>query len=154
LSIVWGSPAAVTRPVHFQVRQLRFWTGDERHSTRMLDDARLGWRDFTLGGLDVRSARGMHDSMFAEPHVQHLACQLAALLAPLNSRAEFIENDSAFLATRFLDPENTLNEKQSNSSLGSGPAGGTGLSAPVFSGGERIPAPLPNRVTTDPGAAG
>ena len=36
----------------------------------------------------------------------------------------------------------------------SGPAGGTGLSAPVFSGGERIPTPLPNRVTTDPGAAG
>jgi len=105
-------------PRPFPGKAVAFLAGDERHSTRVLDDARLGWRDFTLDGLDVRSARGMHDSMFAEPHVQHLACQLAALLAPLNSSAEFITNDSAFLAARSPERENTLNEKPSNSSLG------------------------------------
>jgi acyl-CoA synthetase (AMP-forming)/AMP-acid ligase II/thioesterase domain-containing protein len=92
----------VPRP--FPGKAVAFLAADERHSKRVLDDARLGWRDFVLGGLDVRSVAGMHDSMFTEPHVQHVAHQLAALLDPLNSRAESTANDSVFSAARSPEP--------------------------------------------------
>jgi acyl-CoA synthetase (AMP-forming)/AMP-acid ligase II/thioesterase domain-containing protein len=75
-------------PGPFPGKAVVFLAGDEQHSTRVLGDARLGWRDFALGGLDVLKVAGTHDSMLAEPHVQHLACQLTALLDPLNSGAE------------------------------------------------------------------
>jgi acyl-CoA synthetase (AMP-forming)/AMP-acid ligase II/thioesterase domain-containing protein len=77
------------------VKAVAFLAAGERHSTRVLDDIRLGWRDFALGGLEVRSVAGMHDSMLAEPHVQNLARQLAALLDPLNSRVESAANGAA-----------------------------------------------------------
>ena len=72
-------------PGPFQGKVVAFLAGDVQHGTRVLADPRLGWRDFALGGLDVVRVAGGHDTMLAEPHVQDLACQLTALLDPLNS---------------------------------------------------------------------
>ncbi len=57
-----------------------FLAGDEPHSTRVLEDSRLGWRDFAAGGFDYRVVSGTHMTMFREPHVQGLAREVAALL--------------------------------------------------------------------------
>jgi thioesterase domain-containing protein len=75
-------------PRSFSGKAVAFLAADEQVAARVLDDSRLGWRDFALGGLDVRAVAGLHDSMFAAPHVRELAEQLRGLLDPLNTRTE------------------------------------------------------------------
>jgi thioesterase domain-containing protein len=79
--------AKVYIPAPFSGKLVVFLAGDEEHSTRVLDDSRLGWRDFAMGGFDVRRAQGMHNSMFCEPHVGEIARQLEALMQPIQAAA-------------------------------------------------------------------
>jgi hypothetical protein len=57
-----------------------FLAQGEHHSARVLEDARLGWRDVASGGLEVRCVSGTHDSMFAEANARELARELEPLL--------------------------------------------------------------------------
>ncbi|PWT98853.1 MAG: hypothetical protein C5B51_28485 [Terriglobia bacterium] len=57
---------------------MQFLAADEPVSTAVLDDPRLGWRDFARGGIDVFTTPGGHASML---NVEN-APAIAALLAP------------------------------------------------------------------------
>jgi len=57
-----------------------FMAGDRPATTRVLEDARLGWRDFARGGFESHRVPGDHDSMFAEEHVGQLASLLGGIL--------------------------------------------------------------------------
>jgi len=82
-------------PCPFPGEAVAFLADGVQHKTRVLDDSRLGWREFALGGLDVRRVAGMHHSMFAGEHVKDLAGQLTALLDPLNLPPEPAGRDRA-----------------------------------------------------------
>jgi len=56
-----------------------------RHSTFILDDPRLGWREFVQGEFTVRKAPGNATEIFNPPHVRELAAQLRALLDGVNA---------------------------------------------------------------------
>lgn len=68
----------VARP--FTGRIVHFLAGDAAVSSRVLEDARLGWRDFARGGCDVHRLGGRHDSMFEEQHAGELAGRLQAAI--------------------------------------------------------------------------
>jgi len=74
-------------PRPFNGKVFTFLAGGERQSTLVLDDSRLGWRDFARGGFETRTVPGTHMSMFAEPHVAKLAEQLEALLSAASTAA-------------------------------------------------------------------
>jgi oxalate---CoA ligase len=59
---------------------VHFMAADEPVSTRVLEDARLGWRDFARGGFESHRVPGGHDSMFSEEHVEQLADLLRGIL--------------------------------------------------------------------------
>jgi thioesterase domain-containing protein len=58
-----------------------FLADGEHHSTRIVEDSRLGWRDFARGGFEVFRVPGKHDSILSECHVGNLAAHLARVLA-------------------------------------------------------------------------
>jgi thioesterase domain-containing protein len=68
-------------PGPFPGKVFHYLADDEPISTRVLDDPRLGWRDFALGGYEVRRVRGGHFSMFTEENAPELATRLRELLA-------------------------------------------------------------------------
>jgi len=65
---------------------VHFLAADERHSTLILDDPRLGWRDMVGAGFSVRKVPGIADGIFKPPHVAELASQLRELLNVANQR--------------------------------------------------------------------
>ncbi len=67
-------------PRDFPAPMVQFIAADEPVSTRVLDDPRYGWREFARGGLELRTARGDHNSMFGAVEAPALAAQLAAVL--------------------------------------------------------------------------
>lgn len=67
-------------PKEFPAPMALFIAADEPISTRILDDPRLGWRDFARGGLELRTVRGGHNSIFSAEHAPALAAELAPLL--------------------------------------------------------------------------
>jgi len=67
----------VPRP--FPGKIVHFIAGEAQVSSRVLEDARLGWRDFARGGFEVQHVGGLHDSMFVEAHARDLAARLQAV---------------------------------------------------------------------------
>jgi acyl-CoA synthetase (AMP-forming)/AMP-acid ligase II/thioesterase domain-containing protein len=67
-------PAALTAPI------VHFIAKDEPVSTKVLDDPRFAWREFALGGLELRTVAGDHNSLFTADHAPALAAQLEPLL--------------------------------------------------------------------------
>ena len=60
---------------------VNFMAADKPVSARVLEDARLGWRDFARGGFESHQVPGNHDSMFSEEHVARLADLLRDILS-------------------------------------------------------------------------
>lgn len=52
-------------------------------STRVLEDARLGWRDFARAGFSMIDAPGDHHTFLLPPQVDELARRLEAVLTPM-----------------------------------------------------------------------
>ena len=67
-------------PGKLNCKVVHFLAADEPHSTVILDDPRLGWRDVTGPGFSVRKVPGRADAIFKPPNVSELASQLHALL--------------------------------------------------------------------------
>ncbi len=67
-------------PKQLRCKVVQFIAGDELHSTLVLDDPRLGWRDQVGAGFSVQRVPGIADRIFREPNVPELASQLRALL--------------------------------------------------------------------------
>ena len=64
---------------------VQFVAADEPHSTIILDDPLLGWREFTLGVFTVRKNPGRAAAIFKPPCVRSLAAQLRTLLDGVNA---------------------------------------------------------------------
>jgi oxalate---CoA ligase len=71
-------------PRDFPAPMIQFLAADETVSTKVLDDFRLGWRDFARGGLGVFTTPGSHGSMLDAQNSPALARQLEPLLRPKN----------------------------------------------------------------------
>jgi hypothetical protein len=71
-------------PGKLRCNVVHFLAGDQHHSTVILDDPRLGWRDVTGPGFSVRKVPGVADAIFKPPNVGELASQLRALLDAAN----------------------------------------------------------------------
>jgi hypothetical protein len=65
---------------------VQIMAADEPHSTTILDDPRLGWREFTQGAFTVRRTPGRAAEIFRQPQVKELAAQLNKLLDSINTR--------------------------------------------------------------------
>ena len=79
----WDAAAAIMHsyvPRPFGGLVVNFMAADKPVSTRVLEDARLGWRDFARGGFESHRVPGDHDSMFSEEHVEPLADLLRGIL--------------------------------------------------------------------------
>jgi len=68
----------VPRP--FGGRVVSFMAGDRPVTSRVLEDARLGWRDFARSGFESHLVAGDHDSMFSEEQVPGMAELLRGVL--------------------------------------------------------------------------
>lgn len=64
---------------------IQFIAAGERHSTRILDDPRLGWREFTQAEFTVCETPGEAAAIFRKPHVRELAVRLRSLLDRVNA---------------------------------------------------------------------
>jgi acyl-CoA synthetase (AMP-forming)/AMP-acid ligase II/thioesterase domain-containing protein len=73
------------KPLHCKV--VHFLAADEAHSTLVLDDPRLGWRDYVGPGFSTESVPGIADGIFKQPNVPELASKLRDLLDGVHSRA-------------------------------------------------------------------
>ncbi len=71
-------------PRDFPAPMIQFLAADETVSTKVLDDFRLGWRDFAHGGLGVFTTSGSHGSMLDAQNSPALARQLEPLLHQKN----------------------------------------------------------------------
>jgi len=65
---------------------VHFLAADQHHSTVILDDPRLGWRDVTGPGFSIRKVPGVAEAIFRPPNVGELASQLCVLLDTANSK--------------------------------------------------------------------
>lgn len=65
---------------------VHFLAADEYHSTLILDDPRLGWREMVGSGFSTCAVPGIADGIFKPPNATELALQLRARLDPLNAR--------------------------------------------------------------------
>lgn len=67
-------------PVPLDVPVLQVLSTAHQSSTRVLEDERLGWRDFARAGFRVVHAAGNHDSFLLPPHVDDAARGVQAVL--------------------------------------------------------------------------
>jgi thioesterase domain-containing protein len=67
-------------PRDFPAPMVQFLAVDDPVTTQVLDDPRLGWRDFARGGLDVFITPGSHASLLDAQNTPALAAQLELLL--------------------------------------------------------------------------
>jgi len=74
-------------PGGLECKVVHFLAADERHSTEILDDPRLGWRDSVGRGFSACSVPGLGDAIFHPPYVGELAQRLRAELDEVNRRA-------------------------------------------------------------------
>jgi thioesterase domain-containing protein len=63
-----------------------FLAADEHHSTLILDDARLGWRDVAGREVSIHWVPGIKDRIFLPPNVGELAKQLQPVLDRVTPR--------------------------------------------------------------------
>jgi non-ribosomal peptide synthetase component E (peptide arylation enzyme)/thioesterase domain-containing protein len=82
-------PAMLTkyRPRMFPAPIVHFIAADVRISTRILNDPRLGWRDFAGPGFEARNVPGDHVSILSESGAPALASEFESVLRNLNSGA-------------------------------------------------------------------
>lgn len=73
----------VPKPLSCDVAQII--AAGEHHSTRILDDPRLGWRDLVRGTFEVAETPGPADAIFKRPYVRDLALVVASLLDKLDT---------------------------------------------------------------------
>jgi hypothetical protein len=73
-------------PGKLACKVVHFLASDELHSTLILDDPRLGWRDVVGGGFSVRHVPGVADGIFRPPNVSELGSELRSLLDRENAR--------------------------------------------------------------------
>jgi hypothetical protein len=73
------------KPLHCKV--VHFLAADEAHSTLVLDDPRLGWRDHVGPGFSTESVPGVADGIFKQPNVPELASKLRDLLDGVHAGA-------------------------------------------------------------------
>jgi oxalate---CoA ligase len=66
---------------------VHFLAADQFHSTLILDDPRLGWRDAVGDVFSVRKVPGIAEAIFRPPNVSELGSQLRSLLDRENERA-------------------------------------------------------------------
>ena len=64
-----------------------FLAADEHHSTLILDDARLGWRDVAGREFSVHRVPGIKDRIFLPPNVSELAMRVRSLLEHVNAES-------------------------------------------------------------------
>jgi len=67
-------------PRAFPSRIVQFLASDIAVSTTVLDDPRLGWRDFARGGFETCPVRGDHLSMLDKTNAPALAAELERVL--------------------------------------------------------------------------
>jgi acyl-CoA synthetase (AMP-forming)/AMP-acid ligase II/thioesterase domain-containing protein len=67
-------------PKQLRCNVVQFIAADERHSTLILDDPLLGWRDQVGAGFSSQRIPGKATEIFKEPYVHELALQLSSLL--------------------------------------------------------------------------
>lgn len=67
-------PRRVAAPI------LHFIAGEPAVSTKLLDDPRIGWRDFAPAGFEAHEIPGNHISMFQRPNARLLADRLRIFL--------------------------------------------------------------------------
>ncbi|MGH9558004.1 MAG: non-ribosomal peptide synthetase, partial [Bryobacteraceae bacterium] len=72
-------------PKTFAGEVVHFIAADEEHSTTILDDPRLGWREFVRGRFSVVKTPGIADGIFEPPHVRQLALKLSAAIERANA---------------------------------------------------------------------
>ncbi len=72
-------------PKPLRCNVVQFIAVDELHSTLVLDDPRLGWREQVGPGFSVQRVPGIAAGIFKEPYVPELASQLRALLDGVNA---------------------------------------------------------------------
>ena len=77
---VWAARVYTPQPHHGRVTC--FLAADEPHSTQILDNPLLAWREFVHGEFEVRHTPGRAAAIFRHPHVRHLAGQLRRVLDP------------------------------------------------------------------------
>jgi hypothetical protein len=61
-----GRPMWEYAPSEFSRPIIQFLAADQPVSTRVLDDPRLGWREFAAGGFEVRKVAGDHNSILSD----------------------------------------------------------------------------------------
>jgi hypothetical protein len=72
-------------PKRFSGNVVQFLAAGEAHSTLVLDDPRLGWRDSVGERFSVRRVSGRADAIFKQPDVGELAFLFSALLDGVNT---------------------------------------------------------------------
>jgi thioesterase domain-containing protein len=75
------------RPEPLPVKIHVFLAAARLANTTVLEDARLGWRDFAPAGCDIHRIAAEHNSMFVEPYVEQLAAAVAGALTISPSNA-------------------------------------------------------------------
>ena len=73
------------RPRMFDAPIVHFMGADVRVSTRLLNDSRLGWRDFARQGFEARMVPGDHVSILSESRSPELGAEFESVLRSLNS---------------------------------------------------------------------
>lgn len=68
------------KPREFAAPILHFIAADQPVSTQLLNDPRLGWREFACAGIEVRWLKGDHNTIFQAANAEAIAGQLEALL--------------------------------------------------------------------------
>ena len=66
-------------PRDFPVPIVHFIAEDQPVSTQLLNDPRLGWREFARAGIEVRWLKGDHNTIFQPANAEAIAGQLEAL---------------------------------------------------------------------------
>ena len=76
-------------PKLFRGEVVHFIAADEAHSTLILDDPRLGWREFVKGEFIAVKTPGIALGIFEPPNVRQLAAQMTAQLSGVNAKKSF-----------------------------------------------------------------
>jgi acyl-CoA synthetase (AMP-forming)/AMP-acid ligase II/thioesterase domain-containing protein/acyl carrier protein len=75
------------RPKQLACDVVQIIAADELHSSQILADPRLGWREFTQGRFTVCQTPGRAAEILRQPRVKELAGQLSSLLDGINARS-------------------------------------------------------------------
>jgi oxalate---CoA ligase len=68
------------KPSRLDCDMVHFLAADEVHSTRVLEDARLGWRDFAGAGFSVARIPGAGDDILKPPNVSQLGREFRSFI--------------------------------------------------------------------------